>query len=63
MRGQNKNRPPPFQRNLQEQLCHQLSDVAENEESKTCNNEKCRCQHNVKEYLTTKPKDIGNINI
>lgn len=60
-RGQNKNR---YYSNVQwhdkaKKLCHILVDVLENEEQPVCSYTGCNKIHDVKEYLLTKPPDLG----
>ncbi|XP_044728521.1 tRNA-dihydrouridine(47) synthase [NAD(P)(+)]-like [Chrysoperla carnea] len=59
-RGQNKARRIPFKRDLTLELCKQLIDIAEGEESKTCSYPNCKFIHNVEDYLKSKPADVGN---
>lgn len=60
LKGQNKSRGPTFHIKKEQELCNSLIIVAEGEEIPKCNRSNCRFLHDIQEYLTIKPKDIGD---
>ena len=61
-RGQNKNRPIPYQVDYEKELCYTLVDACNEEDlERKCTAVKCTCIHDIREYLKVKPSDIGNL--
>ncbi|CAH1954415.1 unnamed protein product [Acanthoscelides obtectus] len=59
LRGQNKSRAPTYVTNRSKELCICMIDVPEGNDIPGCNRNKCNFIHDIDNYLTIKPKDIG----
>ncbi|XP_028033966.1 tRNA-dihydrouridine(47) synthase [NAD(P)(+)]-like [Bombyx mandarina] len=59
-RGQNKSRPKIFKDGKESKPCPTILDVESSEQLKICQYNNCKFIHDSKQFLNSKPKDIGD---